>query len=247
MRGKRILILGGTRDAREAADLLLAAGAVPTTSLAGATREPAPLAGIVRIGGFGGVEGLRAYLAGQAFAAIVDATHPFAARMSAHAAEAARQCGLPIVRLERPSWRAGAGDRWLPFASCEAAATALVDGERLLLTVGRKELAPFFSRPGVTGVARMIEAPAIPVPSGWTIICARPPFLLADEVALMERHAITLLVAKNSGGADTRAKLDAARERGIPVFLIERPLKPRVAAVADPQAILPLLASLLWA
>jgi precorrin-6A/cobalt-precorrin-6A reductase len=241
VRDRRILILGGTREARELATLLAVAGARPTTALAGITTTPAELAGEVRRGGFGGVEGLTAYLASEAFDAIVDATHPFAARISMHAAEAAAVCGITIMRLERQPWQAGPKDRWSGFEDCETAAAAITGGERVMLTVGRKELAQFTSRPGLAGVARMIEPPTAHVPASWSIICARPPFAFADELALMEREQITLLVAKNSGG--DRAKLDAARERGIPVYLIERPRKPDLETVVLPEAMLALLVS----
>jgi precorrin-6A/cobalt-precorrin-6A reductase len=247
MRDRRILILGGTSEARELARLIADAGGKPVTSLAGVTQNPAKSAGTIRTGGFGGVEGLVAYLERENFDAIADATHPFAAQISSHAAGAARSCGIPIARLERPLWQAGPGDRWFSFASCESAAAALGSDARVLLTVGRKELLPFFSRPKLGGVARMIELPAIPVPARWTIIRDRPPFALADELKLIDRETITVLVTKNSGGDDTRAKLDAARLRGIPVYLIERPRKPDVATAATPDALFALLSSLLWA
>jgi precorrin-6A/cobalt-precorrin-6A reductase len=247
VRGKRILILAGTREARELAKLLVDQGAEPMTSLAGVTRQPLQACGAVRSGGFGGVEGLIAYLENERFAAIADATHPFAAQISSHAGEAAAKCGLPIVRIERPPWRAGPGDRWFPFASCESAAAALSGDGRVLLTVGRKELSAFFAHPAASGVARMIEPPDIAAPPAWKIICARPPFSLADELALLDREKITVLVAKNSGGTETRAKLDAARQAGIPVYMIERPRKPDAAIAATPQAAVALLASLLGA
>jgi precorrin-6A/cobalt-precorrin-6A reductase len=246
VRGRRVLILGGTREARELASLLVEAGAEPVISLAGLTGNPAHSRGAMRSGGFGGVQGLSTYLEREHFEAIVDATHPFAIQISAHAAEAARQCEIPIMRLERPPWYSGPDDRWLSFADCQSAAAALRDG-RVLLTIGRKELAPFFARPTVTGVARVIEPPAIAVPPGWKLIRGRPPFPVGDELALMEGEEITVLVAKNSGGEDTRAKLDAARYRRIPVFMIERPRKPNIATATTPEAILPLLSSLLRA
>jgi precorrin-6A/cobalt-precorrin-6A reductase len=244
---KRILILGGTGEARRLAALLHERGIEVVTSLAGLTREPELPNGTTRYGGFGGVDGLAAYLMNERFDALVDATHPFAAGMSQHAAEAATRCGVPILRLERPPWTAGADDQWHDFADCNAAAAALPKGARVLLTTGRKDLAAFFSRPMIAGVARMIEPPAIACPPGWRLIFARPPFTLGEELSLMERERITVLVAKNSGGADTRAKLDAARQRAIPVYLIQRPRKPDTAVVTAPEAALPILAALVGA
>jgi precorrin-6A/cobalt-precorrin-6A reductase len=247
VRNRRILIIGGTREARELAKLLAEAGAEPVTSLAGVTGEPAMLVGETRRGSFGGVEGLVEFLERERFDAIADAAHPFATQISSHAAEAAKQCGIPIVRVERPPWRARQADRWALFDSADAIAQALPRDSRVFLTIGRKGIAPFFSRQDLTGVARMIEPPAVSVPSGWKIIRERPPFTLADELALIDREQISVLVTKNSGGEDTRAKLDAARERRISVYLIDRPVKPEVPNAATPEAVLPLLASALRA
>lgn len=244
MRGKRILILGGTREARELAQLLTDRGALPVTSLAGVTRRPAHVSGEVRSGGFGGVAGLATYLERERFDAVVDATHPFAAQISRHAAEAATRCEVPIVRLERPPWQAELKESWRRFADTASAAAAIPEGSRVWLTVGRKEASVFFARRGVTGVARMIEPPGIAVPADWAVICARPPFTQADELALIKRENISLLVAKNSGGEDTRAKLAAARESGISVYLVERPAKPAIPTAPTPAAILSMLADL---
>jgi len=244
VRGKRILILGGTREARELAALLSDQGALPVTSLAGVTQEPAHPKGAMRTGGFGGIVGLMAYLEREHFDAIVDAAHPFAAQISKHAAEAASRCRMPIARLERPPWRPEPRDNWHFFPDVNSAAAAIPNDSRVMLTVGRKEISPFLSRPGLTGIARMIEAPTTAVPAGWTILRARPPFTLADERALIDRERITVVVAKNSGGEDTRAKLDAARESGLAVYLIERPFKPAVPIVSTPAAALALLADL---
>lgn len=224
----RILILGGTRDAREIAHALVAAGRNVVTSLAGVTEQPLLPEGEVRIGGFGGVSGLKSYIESREIALVIDATHPFAARMSAQAFEACRETGVRLLRFERAAWRAQAGDDWRIIASASEAAAAVPAGARVLLTTGRKDLDPFVARPGISGVARMIEAPPAALPEHWTLLRERPPFTVDSETALMTSHAITHLVTKNAGGSATEAKLQAARNLGIPVLMIARPAKPEV-------------------
>lgn len=245
MPGPRILILGGTRDAREAASLLIANGFDCVTSLAGVTRDPVMPEGQVRIGGFGGEEGLAAYLRAEKIAAVIDATHPFAATMSRSAAAAAEALGLPILRLERPPWERQAGDRWIDVSSTAEAVAALPRNARALVTIGRKEIAGFFARPDIGGIARMIESPPEEHPPHWTVIRERPPFFLASEIELITHHAITHLVTKNAGGEDTSTKLNAARETKIPVIMIARPLKPAVACVPTVEGAIPALRRLL--
>ena len=226
MPGRRILILGGTRDARWIAATLLASGHSVVTSLAGVTENPVLPQGDVRRGGFGGVAGLAAYLAAEKIQLVIDATHPFAAQMSANAHVA---CGLqhvPLLRLERPAWEAVAGDRWTNALDVGEAVRLLPRRARALVTIGRKEIAPFFARGDVSGVARMIEAPVSPPPPGWEVLLERPPFTVESEAALMARFAITHLVTKNAGGALTEAKLAAARALKLPVIMIQRPAKP---------------------
>lgn len=224
----RILILGGTGDARMLAEGLVAAGHEVITSLAGVTEHPVLPPGEIRQGGFGGASGLRTYLQSAGIALVIDATHPFAARMSAHAADACRSLNLPLLRFERPQWQPRAGDRWTFVASTEDAARALPSGARVLLTIGRQEVAPFFARPDLSGVARMIEAPPAEPPEKWTILRQRPPFETGAEMALMALTGITHLVTKNSGGSSTQGKLEAARKLSLPVVMIERPVKPPV-------------------
>lgn len=228
----KILILGGTAEAREAAVALTTRGHEVVTSLAGVTRHPHEPLGEVRKGGFGGVDGLEAYIRENGIELLADATHPFAAVMSAHAVEAATRASIPCIRLERPAWEPEAGDQWLRVPDIGEAAEAVPQGARVLLTIGRKEIAPFVSRADLTGLARMIEPPDPPLPSNWSLLLARPPFLAEAERALMRDHGITMLVTKNSGGR-TEAKLEAARALGIPVIMIDRPVKPPTRTAQD--------------
>lgn len=238
---RRILILGGTGEARELAGILAAGGCDVTTSLAGVTTDPAVPLGTVRIGGFGGELGLRQFIADRRFDAIADATHPFAARVSHHAAASAAALGIPYVRLERPPWGPIAGDDWMMVDTAAAAARVLPVSARILLTIGRKDIATFLNRPGISGVARMIEKPQGALPAGWRLVRARPPFSLYEEIALLVAESITHLVTKNSGGDATRAKIDAARETKIPVVMIARPSKPEAPMAATAQALARLL------
>ncbi len=241
MAKQRILILGGTRDARDLAAGLIAEGYDPVTSLAGVTRDPVMPEGQVRIGGFGGAEGLKTYLAEEKIAAIADATHPFAATMSHHAAEAAQALGLPILRIDRPAWSPEPGDSWIIVSSADEAAAALPPQARAFVTIGRKDIGAFFARPDIGGVARMIEEPQQRAGSGWTIMRERPPFTLASDIELITHHAITHLVTKNAGGEDTSTKLKAARETKIPVIMIARPAKPMIDCVPTAEAAIPAL------
>jgi precorrin-6A/cobalt-precorrin-6A reductase len=229
----RILILGGTRDAREAAAALTTRGYAVVTSLAGVTEQPLLPAGELRVGGFGGVDGMSKYLVADAISVVVDATHPFAARISQHAHEACLLTGLPLLRLERPAWQPAPEDAWSIVSSSEKAAMALPSGARVLLTTGRKDLAHFFNRADISGIARMIEAPPLDPPPNWRVLRQRPPFSVAGEASLLAANGITHLVSKNAGGSATEAKLTAARDAGIRVILIARPPKPQVPAVAE--------------
>ncbi|MCX7348142.1 MAG: precorrin-6A/cobalt-precorrin-6A reductase [Alphaproteobacteria bacterium] len=217
MRSDRILILGGTRDAREIADELVAAGRNVVTSLAGVTEQPVLPSGEVRVGGFGGVVGLKSYLESGHIGLVIDATHPFAARMSVQAFEACHAIGVLLIRFERSPWVAGEDDDWTYTPSAAEAASAVPSGARVL-----------FDRQDISGIARMIEASSVAPPCNWQILRERPPFSFAGELTLMSENAVTHLVTKNAGGTSTKAKLLAARERKIPVFMINRPSKPVV-------------------
>ena len=240
MRANRVLILGGTGEARALAARLAAAGHRVVTSLAGVTSAPRLPAGEVRTGGFGGIDGLADWLKAEGIDWLIDATHPFAAQISAHADAAAGRAGVRLVRLERPAWRPQAGDNWISVADSEAAARALPAQATALVTIGGKEVAAFAGRGDVRVVARMIEAPAARLPDNWRLVLARPPFRLDDEVALMRAEGVSVVVSKNAGGPGT-AKLAAARALGLPVVMIERPKKPIVttaATVDDIQALI---------
>ncbi|MGQ0484205.1 MAG: cobalt-precorrin-6A reductase [Hyphomicrobiales bacterium] len=241
MPGERILILGGTAEARMLANRLIDAGHGVVTSLAGVTKVPHLPKGEVRRGGFGGPEGLAAYLRAGGFSTLIDATHPFAAQISRHAAAAAKACGLSFYRLERPAWVAEKGDLWIGAASIAAAVAALPAGARVFLTIGRKEVAPFLARADLQGIMRMIEALDGPPPPQWQLLLARPPFTLAGERELMAKNHVTHVVSKNAGGEEIRAKLLAAREIKIPVVMIERPEKPAAITVSSVDEALRLL------
>ncbi|MGW7278235.1 cobalt-precorrin-6A reductase [Streptomyces sp. NPDC054844] len=236
-----VLILGGTTEARRlAADLAARPGVRVTTSLAGRVTRPGSLAGEVRTGGFGGPEGLAAWLREQHVDALVDATHPFAETITANAVRAAAATGTPAVILRRPGWQAGPGDHWHSAASLAEAAGLLPGlGRRVLLTTGRLGLAAFAHLPDHHFVARSVEPPEPPLPPNTRVLLARGPFTEADERALLREHRIEVLVTKDSGGAATAAKLTAARELALPVVIVRRPPLPRgVDAVPDVPAVL---------
>ncbi len=234
----KLLILGGTGEAvalaeRAAADPRLEV----ITSLAGRTRHPAAVPGRLRIGGFGGAAGLAAFLEDQNIDLLVDATHPYAAAISAHAATACEKAHLPRLVLVRPPWEETAGDRWIEVPDATAAADALVDlGRRVFLSTGRQDLAPFARLADHWFLLRLIDPPAEPLPlPHHELILARGPFTEADERALLGRHRIDALVSKNSGGSATYAKISAARGLGLPVVMVARPAAPAGEAAADPE------------
>ncbi|GAB4197884.1 MAG: cobalt-precorrin-6A reductase [Thalassobaculales bacterium] len=223
----RVLVLGGTGEARRLAEA--ASGSMEVVlSLAGRTADPRLPAVRVRIGGFGGAAGLQAWLAAEGIDAVVDATHPFAARISANAALACRQAGLPLARLERPAWLAGDGDDWRPVPDMAAAAAALGPRpRRVFLSIGRQEVAAFAAAPWHNYLIRAIEAPVLPPAlTGARVILARGPFTAAAEEALLRAENIEVIVSKNAGGPATAAKLAAARRLALPVVMVARPEKP---------------------
>jgi precorrin-6A/cobalt-precorrin-6A reductase len=237
----RILILGGTADAREIAALLVGEGFDPVSSLAGRTRHPIVPAGRLRIGPFGGVDGLADYVRSEQINFIVDATHPFASQISRHAVAAATACRIKCVRLERAPWAPADGDSWQDAHTAAEAAGRLPIGACALLTIGKRELDPFLARTDLRGIIRTIEELDRPLPGDWRLIRARPPFGLDDEVRLMLNGKIEWLVSKNAGGSQTVAKLVAARRLGIGVIMIARPRKPQVPTAETPAGILKLI------
>lgn len=227
-RPARVLILGGTAEARALAREMSAhygAGLDITTSLAGRTAAPAPLAGRVRRGGFGGAGGLKDYLDVEGVELVVDATHPFAVRISANARAACDAAQVPRLVLTRPPWIGRPGDRWHEVADGAAAARLLPHfGRRVFLTTGAQGLAPFAGLAEIWFLVRLVEAPRDPLPfEACEVVVGRGPFTADAEIALMRRHRIDVLVSKMSGGTATAAKLDAARALGLPVVMLKRP------------------------
>ncbi len=223
----RLLILGGTTEATALCIALAGRPDVtPTLSLAGRTARPVLPDIPSRIGGFGGVDGLATYLDREAVEAVVDATHPFASRISAHAVAACGRCHVPLVAFTRPAWRPVHGQRWRTVPDLDAAADALgAVPRRVLLTVGRLGLAAFLRAPQHHYVVRTIDPPdASELPPDHRLVLDRGPFRYADEDALMRRERIDALVTKNSGGQGAAAKLEAARNLDVPVIAIDRPV-----------------------
>ena len=242
-RSRRLLILGGTGEARALANALADRPDLEvTTSLAGRTVEPRRPRGEVRVGGFGGAAGLADYIQAAGVDMVVDATHPYAAAISTHAIEACRVANRPLLRFERPAWQSQKGDRWIVVDSLATAAKAAPEiGHRAFLTIGVKELAAFAAAEKIWFLVRLVEPPSRPIPlPNFELVLGRGPFALSDERELMGRHRIDLVIAKNSGGEATYAKIAAARGAGLPVLMLRRPPLP-LAEIADSMA-----AALAW-
>jgi len=213
-----------------------------TLSLAGRTAKPLPQPVPVRIGGFGGAEALADYLRSEKIDALIDATHPYAATISANAAKAARETGVPLVALRRNAWTKVEGDAWVEVATMDEAVRALGQApRRVFLALGRKELQPFTAAPRHVYLIRSVDPvdPPLSVPHA-IYIAARGPFSEAEDRTLLKRHRIDVVVAKNSGGTATYGKIAAARTLQLPVIMLARPALPDAPSVATVEE------ALLW-
>ncbi|WP_432075857.1 cobalt-precorrin-6A reductase [Streptomyces wuyuanensis] len=222
-----VLVLGGTTEARRLAESLHARGERVTTSLAGRVAAPRLPRGEVRIGGFGGTEGLASWLREHQVDVLIDATHPFAGTISFNAARAADHAHVPLLALRRPGWVPVAGDDWHRVDSLAQAAEVLPSlGRRVFLTTGRMGLASFAHLDVLWFLVRSVDPPEPPHPARMRVLLDRGPFTLDGERALLAEHAVDVLVTKDSGAAATSPKLAAAREAGLPVVVISRPPVP---------------------
>jgi precorrin-6A/cobalt-precorrin-6A reductase len=238
---KRLLILGGTTEARKLAERLAPrADLAVTVSLAGRTALPVPHAVPVRAGGFGGAAGLADYLTANEIDALIDATHSYASIISANAVEAARQTGVAFIALRRPPWIKVAGDHWTEVNRTTAAADAIgARARRVFVALGRNDLAPFAAAPQHVYLFRSVDPidPPLPLPQA-NYITARGPFSAADDRALMQARGIEVVVAKNSGGEAAYGKIAAARDLGIEVIVVRRPIAPAAPAVETIDAVM---------
>ncbi len=235
----KALLLGGTPQARALAEMFAGErGFEIVSSLAGRIQEPRVPEGEVRIGGFGGADGLERWLAANDIDVIVDASHPFAARITANAVAAAQKREVPILIVRRAPWTAVTGDRWIQADSLQAAAAAVPGlGARVFLTIGRQGVAEFAHLDSTWFLIRSIDPPTATMPANHELILERGPFSLEHEANLLEGHRIDVLVTKNSGGDQTAAKLTAARFAGLPVVMIDRPPLPAGVEAVDSVAL----------
>lgn len=235
-----LLILGGTTEASALAALVATRGIDAVLSYAGRVASPRPQPVPHRIGGFGGAEGLARWIAAQGITHVVDATHPFAARMSGNAVRACAAVGVPLIALVRPPWVAEEGDTWTMVADIPAAVDALAGAPRnVMLAVGRMHLGDFAVYPQHGYLLRLVDPPTVPPPfPRHCVVVSRGPFTVAGDMALMREHRIDLVVSKNAGGTGARAKIDAARALGLPVLMIARPRLPARAEVGCPEDVL---------
>lgn len=224
----RVLLLGGTTEANQIGRALAASGIAGIYSYAGRTATPVPQPLPTRIGGFGGVGGLAVYLKQEQITHVIDATHPFANRISRNAVEACAATSTPLIACLREAWTEVPGDQWQHVDSFESAARALPNRPaRIFLAIGRQHLAPFATQPQHFYLLRLVDLldTAMPLPNA-EIVVARGPFTFEGDLALLRHHAITHVVTRNAGGAGAKAKLDAARALGLPVIMIDRPSLP---------------------
>jgi precorrin-6A/cobalt-precorrin-6A reductase len=234
----RALILGGTSEANALAAAIAHARIDAIYSYAGRTQSPVAQTLPTRTSGFGGASGLATFIAREEITHVIDATHPFAAEMSRNAVAACAATGAALIALERAAWTPVAGDKWIVVPDIGAAADALPEtGARIFLAIGRQHLAPFSARPQHTYTLRFVDAPDGPLPlPAADVIISRGPFTLAGDLELMRSRGIEWVVARNAGGDGARAKIDAARELGLPVAMIARPdlpKRPRAESVEE--------------
>lgn len=235
-----LLILGGTTEARALATRIAESGWKAIYSYAGRVDAPFDVPVPTRVGGFGGVDGLVRYVEDNGITHLVDATHPFADTISRNAVAAAEKAHIPLIALARPEWQPSEHDAWTRVPDMDAAVAALpAEPSSIFLAIGRTEVARFAARPEHHYLLRFVDAPATPPPlPSHEIVLARGPFDLDGDRALLERHAIDLVVSKNSGGDGARAKLDAARALGLPVVMIDRPTLPPRHEVASVREVM---------
>ena len=235
-----VLVLGGTAEARDLAARMEAKGVSFTSSLAGRVSQPRLPVGPVRVGGFGGVDGLTAWMVEQDVTAVVDATHPFAQTMGSHAVQACSRLDLPLLRLARPGWAQHPGAQDWTWVDGHVAAREAADalGGTPFVTTGRQTLHHHVTAWADRDVlVRLVEPPEEPLPQAWTVLRSRGPFDVAAEETLMREHGVGVLLTKDSGGAFTQAKLAAARALGVPVVVVARPARAQgVAQVSDAVA-----------
>lgn len=244
---RRVLILGGTSEASELATQLAARDDLTViSSLAGRVSQPRLPAGIVRVGGFGGVTGLASYLVDENIRVVIDATHPFAAKISGNAESACKTSGVPLIALERPPWEPKKEDRWCTVPDVQAAATMVNHKRnRVFLSIGRQELGAFSDCEDAWFLVRAIDEPNERLPANSKLILKRGPFELNDELQMLRSESISLIVSKNSGGTATYPKIQAARALQVPIVMIDRPQKHSIPTITRPDDVLRKLAEFL--
>lgn len=243
----RLLLLAGTGEARRIARALADAGLDAVASLAGGTRMPAELGLPTRVGGFGGADGFCRYLEAQGIGAVLDATHPFAIAITRRTEAICRSRSISYAQVLRPEWVPGPGDDWTFIDAEEEAAQHIPQGATVFLGTGPQGLDRFTGLQGRRVICRRIDPPGAPFPfAGGEFLVGRPPFSVADEIALFRRLNVDWLVVKNSGGAASRSKLDAARELGIGVLLLRRPAQPDATRFETEEQALEWARGLAW-
>ncbi len=220
----KILIFGGTREAIEFANILGEEGHEIILSLAGRTQNPKlPKYGQVRIGGFGGAEKIAEFLSQENIDLIIDITHPYAQNISNQLVDAASLSQKSLLRFKRPLWHKNNENDWQEFENVAQAIKQLPQNVTCFISTGHKGLEELEKRPDCKFLVRLIEVPKITLPQNCTIILSHPPYEVSDELAVMKQHKITHLLSKNSGSKQTKAKIEAALNLGMDIFMIARP------------------------